>query len=115
MLLDACSTLRDGENPVIHSDRGCHYRWPEWIRIRKEHDLTRSMSAKGCSPDNAAAKGFFGRPKQEFFHRRSFAGVSMDGFIGMLDEYMVRYRNKRIKTESGMSIMDRRRRLGLVA
>ena len=115
MLLDACSTLKDGDKPVIHSDRGCHYRWPEWIRICREHDLTRSMSAKGCSPDNAAAEGFFGRLKQEFFHKRSFVGVSMDGFIGMLDDYMVWYRDKRIKTEYGMSIMDRRRELGLVA
>lgn len=100
-----------GEAPVIHSDRGCHYRWPEWIRICKGHGLTRSMSAKGCSPDNATAKGcspgnaaaegFFGRLKQEFFHKRSFAGVSMDGFIDMLDDYMVRYRDRRIKTESG--------------
>lgn len=52
------------------------------------------MSAKGCSPDNAAAEGFFGRLKQEFFHKRSFAGVSMDEFIGMLDDYMVWYRDK---------------------
>ena len=115
MLADACSTLRDGEKPIIHSDRGCHYRWPEWIRICKDNNLTRSMSAKGCSPDNAAAEGFFGRLKQEFFHKRSFAGVSMDGFINMLDDYMVWYRDKRIKTEFGMSIMDRRRGLGLVA
>ena len=115
MLLDACSTLKDGEKPVIHSDRGCHYRWPEWIRICKDNNLMRSMSAKGCSPDNAAAEGFFGRPKQEFFHKRSFAGVSMDGFINMLDDYMVWYRDKRIKTEFGMSIMDHRRELGLVA
>lgn len=115
MLTDACSTLRDGEKPIIHSDRGCHYRWPEWIRICRDNNLTRSMSAKGCSPDNAAAEGFFGRLKQEFFHKRSFAGVSMDGFIGMLDEYMVWYRDKRLKTEFGMSIMDRRRELGLVA
>lgn len=99
----------------FNSDRGCHYRWPEWIRICEEHKLTRSMSAKGCSPDNAAAEGFFGRLKQEFFHKRSFAGVSMDEFIGMLDDYMVWYRDKRIKTEFGMSIMDRRRELGLVA
>ncbi|WP_047289047.1 hypothetical protein [Bifidobacterium bifidum] len=39
----------------------------------------------------------------------------MDEFIGMLDDYMVWYRDKRIKTEFGMSIMDRRRELGLVA
>ena len=115
MLLDACSTLKDGEKPIIHSDRGCHYRWPEWIRICKDNNLTRSTGAKGCSPDNAAAEGFFGRIKQEFFHERSFAGVTMDEFIGMLDEYMVWYRDRRIKTEFGMSIMDRRRGLGLVA
>lgn len=115
MLPDACSTLKDGEKPIIHSDRGCHYRWPEWIRICMDNNLTRSMSAKGCSPDNAAAEGFFGRPRQEFFHKRSFAGVSMDEFVDMLDGYMVWYRDRRIKTEFGMSIMDRRRGLGLVA
>ena len=65
------------------------------------------MSAKGCSPDNAAAEGFFGRLKQEFFHKRSFRGVT-------IDEYMVWYRDKRIKTEYGMSIMDKRIQLGLV-
>lgn len=101
MPADACSTLGDGEKPIIHSDCGCHYRWPEWICICRDNNLTRSMSAKGCSPDNAAAEGFFGRLKQEFFHKRSFAGVSMDGFINMLDGYMVWYRDKRIKTEFG--------------
>lgn len=101
MLADACSTLKDGEKPIIHSDHGCRYRWPGWIRIRKDDDLTRSTGAKGCSPDNAAAEGFLGRPRQEFFHKRSFAGVSMDGFINMLNDYMARYRDKRIKTESG--------------
>lgn len=28
MLDDAISTLREGEHPIVHSDRGCHYRWP---------------------------------------------------------------------------------------
>ena len=44
---------------VIHSDRGCHYRWSEWIRIVTTAGLTRSMSRKGCSPDNSACGGFF--------------------------------------------------------
>ena len=39
----------------------------------------------------------------------------MDGFINMLNDYMVWYRDRRIKTEFGMSIMDCRRELGLVA
>ena len=110
-----CAPWSELNRHRFNSDRGCHYRWPEWIRICMDNNLTRSMSAKGCSPDNAAAEGFFGRLKQEFFHKRSFAGVSMDGFINMLNDYMVWYRDRRIKTEFGMSIMDRRRELGLVA
>lgn len=31
---------------MVHSDRGCHYRWPDWIRIMDTAELTRSMSKK---------------------------------------------------------------------
>lgn len=27
----AISQLGEEEHPIIHSDRGCHYRWPGWI------------------------------------------------------------------------------------
>lgn len=40
---------------------------------------------------------------------------AMDEFIGMLNDHMVWYRDKRIKMEFGMSIMGQRRRLGLTA
>ena len=59
----AAATLRPGERPVVHSDRGCHYRWPGWLERMGRHGLVRSTGAKGCSPDNAAAEGFFGRMK----------------------------------------------------
>ena len=49
--------------PRSHGDRGCHYRWPGWLERMGRHGLVRSMGAKGCSPDNAAAEGFFGRMK----------------------------------------------------
>ena len=52
-LLGACSQLKAGEHPKEHSDRGCHYRWPGWIKICDDHGIVRSMSRKGCSPDNA--------------------------------------------------------------
>ena len=32
MLDAAISGLREGERPVLHSDRGGHYRWPGWIQ-----------------------------------------------------------------------------------
>ena len=115
MLEQACATLKDGEHPVIHSDRGCHYRWPGWIRICERHGLTRSMSAKGCSPDNAAAEGFFGRLKQEFYYNQNHQDDSIDEFIDALEAYLVWYRDERIKTEYGMSIRRHRQALGLMA
>ena len=59
MLDRAIAVLPLGAKPIVHSDRGCHYRWPGWIRRMQDAGLRRSMSKKGCSPDNAACEGFF--------------------------------------------------------
>lgn len=116
MLEEACKTLKEGEAPMIHSDRGCHYRWPSWISICKRNGLMRSMSKKACSPDNAAMEGFFGRLKNEFFYDRNWDGVSIDKFTSMLDDYMRYYRDDRIKESLGWkSPMQYRKTLGLAA
>ena len=60
MLDNAIVLLKENEHPIVHSDRGCHYRWSGWIQRMDEAGLTRSMSKKGCSPDNSACEGFFG-------------------------------------------------------
>ena len=77
MLDNAIGTLKDGEHPIIHSDRGEYYRWPGWIERMENAKLTRSMSKKGCSPDNSACEGFFGRLKNEMFYGRSWKEVSI--------------------------------------
>ena len=64
MLDQAVRQLAENEHPIVHSDRGGHYRWPGWIRRMEQAGLTRSMSKKGCSPDNLACEGFFGRLKK---------------------------------------------------
>lgn len=66
---------------IIHTDRGCHYRWPGWIERMDKAGLTRSMSKKGCSPDNAACEGFFGRLKNEMFYNRSWEGATVPKFM----------------------------------
>ena len=116
MLDAAISTLNPGEQPIVHSDRGAHYRWPGWLDRMKEAGLTRSMSKKGYSPDNAACEGFFGRLKNEMFYHRSWAGVSIEEFIAILNDYLHWYNEKRIKMSLGaMSPLEYRRNLGLVA
>lgn len=68
MLDSAIESVADrDERPVVHSDRGAHYRWPGWLSRMHDAGLTRSMSRKGCSPDNAACEGFFGRSRRSCF------------------------------------------------
>ena len=115
MLDQAVATLKYGEKPIVHSDRGCHYRWPGWIDRMECSGLTRSMSEKGCSPDNAACEGFFGHLKNEMFYNRSWLGVSTKEFIAILNDYLIWYREKRIKLSlGGLSPIEYRRSLGLI-
>lgn len=116
MLDEAISCLGDNEHPIIHSDRGCHYRWPGWIARMDNSGLTRSMSKKGCSPDNSACEGFFGRLKNEMFYGRSWQDVSIQQFIDELDTYIRWYNEKRIKISLGaLSPVDYRHSIGLAA
>ena len=118
MLRGALETVPDSQRRflVLHSDCGCHYRWPEWISICEEAGITRSMSAKGCSPDNSAMEGFFGRMKNEMFYGRDWSGVTIEEFVDLIGKYIERYNTKRIKRSlGGMSPMDYRKSLGLAA
>lgn len=116
MLEDAIGTLLPSEHPLVHTDRGCHYRWTGWIERMQAAGLTRSMSKKGCSPDNAACEGFFGRLKNEMFYGRSWVGVSMDDFINEINSYIEWYNTKQIKQSLGyMSPAEYRHSLGLTA
>ena len=114
MLDKAISLLKNGEHPIVHTDRGCHYRWPSWIHRMETAGLQRSMSKKGCSPDNSACEGFFGRMKNEMFYGFSWANVSATEFIQAIENYMVWYREKRIKnTLGGLSPLEYRQNLGI--
>jgi transposase InsO family protein len=73
--------LNEKESPVVQSERGSHYRWPGWIARMEQAGLTRSMSKKGCTPDNAACEGFFGRLTNEMYYNRSWVDTSIGEFI----------------------------------
>ncbi len=116
MLDNAIGMLNENEHPIVHSDRGAHYRWPGWIERMENAGLTRSMSKKGCSPDNSACEGFFGRLKNEMFYGHSWKDVTIEEFIRILDDYIHWYAEKRIKLSlGGMSPIQYRMSLGLIA
>jgi putative transposase len=116
MLDKAACVLKDDEHPIVHSDRGGHYRWPGWIERMNAYSLIRSMSKKACTPDNAACEGFFGRIKNEMFYNHSWQNVSIDAFMDYLDSYLCWYNEKRVKISlGGLSPVRYREQLGLAA
>ena len=101
MLDKVIDNLSEEEHPIIHSDRGCHYIWPWWI--------------KGYSPDNSACEGFFGRLKNEMFYKRNCNSISINKFMDIVNNYIEWYNNKRIKQSLGYkSPVEYRKELGLI-
>lgn len=84
---------------VLHSDRGVHYRGRAWLGLTAKHNITRSMSKKGSSPDNAACEGFFGRLKVEMYYGKPWH--TPEQLAQALDEYICFYNERRIKLTLG--------------
>jgi transposase InsO family protein len=100
------------DRPVVHSDRGGHYRWPGWLTRMRDAKLIRSMSRK----DNSACEGFFGRLKTELFYPRNWQATTIEQFIEVVDSYIRWYNEKRIKLSLGsLSPLEYRESLGLTA
>lgn len=97
-------------------NRGCHYRWPGWLDLMERYGLTRSMSAKGCSSDNAAAEGFFGRMKTESVCPEHWEEYTRDEVLVLIDDYIRWYNHERIKQSLGwMSPVQYRQSQGMAA
>ncbi len=112
--IETVTAARD--RPVVHSDRGGHYRWPGWLSRIAQAKLVRSMSRKACSPDNAACEGSFGRLKNKLFYARDWLTTTIDEFIATVDSYIRWYNEARIKISLGSrSPIEYRRSMGLAA
>lgn len=78
--------------------------------------LTRSMSAKGRSPDNAAAEGFFGRMKTEAVYPEKWEEHTRNEVLALVDEYIRWHDHERIKQSLGwMSPVQYRQSQGMAA
>lgn len=116
MLDAALETIADSEErPIIHSDRGGHYRWPGWLARVNAAGIVRSMSRKASSQDNAACEGFFGHLKTEFFYPRDWRAFTVVQFIDAVDAYIRWYNETRIKMSlGGCNPIEYRKSLGLM-
>lgn len=88
---------RRGHIPWCIPTADGHCRWTGWLALMDRYGLTRSTGAKGRSPDDAAAEGFFGRMRTESVHpehweerTRSEALVPVDDCIRWHDHERIR-------------------------
>ena len=95
MLQSAFKRLRPGDQPLLHSDQGWHYRHPSYRRLVTEQRILRSMSRKGNCLDNAAMESFFGTLRAEYFHLNRFDTIEQlqQGIV----DYIHYYNHQRIK------------------
>jgi putative transposase len=53
------------EQLLLHTDQGSQYQANDYRDLLKKHEITCSMSAKGCCWDNAVVQSFFSTLKLE--------------------------------------------------
>ncbi len=99
MLEKALERLPEAAKPMLHSDQGWHYRYPDYRERLEKAGLEQSMSRKGNCLDNATMESFFGTLKSEYFYRERFDTVAQ--LQAGLDEYIRYYNYDRIKMKLG--------------
>ena len=106
---------------TLHSDRGWHYRTPDWVRACGEAGWRGRCRARGTRRTTPPARGSSAGSRSSSFHGRDWRGVSAERFAAELAEWIRWYREGRLKAfdEGGRKVYDtiagRRRRLGLAA
>lgn len=95
MLKKALAKLKEGEQPILHSDQGRQYRMPAYQRVLRNKHIVQSMSRRGNCLDNAAMESFFAVLKSEYFYLNKFSSVNE--LQTGLKKYIHYYNHDRIK------------------
>ena len=64
----------------------------------EENSLIRLMSKKDVHQITQHCEGFFGRLKNEFYYHRDWRNISTEEFMKQLNDYIMWYNSKRIKS-----------------
>jgi putative transposase len=101
-LREALATLKDGQKPLVHSDRGFQYQHRLWRLLLQNAGAVQSMSRKANCYDNAVMENFIWHLKEELFNRVRF--VNTEALTAALHEYIHWYNTERISTKlNGLS------------
>ena len=74
---------------------------PGWLALMGRYGPARSTGAKGCSPDDAAAEGFFGRMKTESVYPGHREERTRDEVLVLIDDCIRWHDHGHIKRSPG--------------
>jgi putative transposase len=97
MLSEALKTLKQGDEPVLHSDQGWQYQMAQYQEILAANEIKQSMSRKGNCLDNAVIENFFGLLKTECWYHEEYEDT--EHLRRAVEEYIHYYNNERIKVK----------------
>lgn len=101
MLEKSAATLSEGARPLVRSDRGRHHGWPGWPELMERFGLARLTGAKGCSPGNAAAEGFFGGMRAGSVYPERWEERTRGKVLALIDECIHWFNYDRVKQSRG--------------
>lgn len=93
----AAATLSEGARPLVRSDRGRHHGWPGWPELMERFGLAGLTGAKGCSPGNAAAEGFFGGMRAGSVYPERWEERTRGKVLALIDECIHWFNYDRVK------------------
>lgn len=97
----AIKTLKAGERPIHHSDRGCQYASHAYVRAAEAAGLKMSMTEKNHSAENALAERVNGILKQEYWLDANFENAREARKATINGIYL--YNHRRPHTALGMA------------
>ena len=108
-LKEAIYNVPDGNTTgiTIHSDQGCQYTSFDYHKFLDKNKMTPSMSRPGTPIDNAPMESFFSTIKVEWL--KDTSKMTINHVINEVMDYMEFYNTIRIKSDSGMPPLEKRK------
>jgi len=100
-------TLKDGEQPLLHSDRGYQYTSHGFKRRRDGAEMIHSMSRVGKCIDNGPMESFWGTLKCEKYYLHKYQ--TFEALQQAIEDYIQFYNNDRYQERlNGLSPLEYR-------
>lgn len=106
-MIPAIQELKEGEQPLIHSDRGFQYTSKFFKRMTEGSNIVHSMSRVGRCIDNGPIEAFWGTLKVEKYYLNKYD--SYEELEEAIDTYITFYQNERYQERlNGLSPLEYR-------